>query len=395
MIWSIKRGLAILCVGLALSSCDTSPAPEHYDVIVRGGEVYDGLGNAPLRADIAVTGDRIAKIADLTEATATIDIDASGMAVSPGFINMLSWATESLIEDGRGMSDIKQGVTLEVMGEGWSMGPLNDQLKAVATARQGDIKYDITWNTLGEYLEFLENKGISPNVASYVGATTLRILEVGLDDTRATDEQLARMQDHVRVAMREGAIGVGSSLIYAPAFFADTDEMIALVSAAAEYGGRYISHIRNEGNRLEEAVAELIEISRSTGAPAEIYHLKAAGQSNWNKLENVFGMIEAARAEGLAMPSRLTCTPTQPARPGWMRRCHSGFRKGVTRIGLNAWRTRRCGRGSLQRCELIRTTGRTSCIMRDRMVCCSSVSATLICATSSARRCRKLRICAA
>jgi N-acyl-D-amino-acid deacylase len=301
MIRSIKRGVAILCVGLALTSCGTAPAPEHYDIIVRGGDVYDGLGNAPLQADVAITGDRIAKVAGLTEATATIEIDASGMAVSPGFINMLSWATESLIEDGRGMSDIKQGVTLEIMGEGWSMGPLNDQLRAVATARQGDIKYDITWNTLGEYLEFLENKGISPNVASYVGATTLRILEVGLDDTKATDEQLARMQEHVREAMREGAIGVGSSLIYAPAFFADTDEMIALVSAAAEYGGRYISHIRNEGNQLEEAVAELIEISRATGAPAEIYHLKAAGRSNWDKLDKVFDMVEAARNEGLAI----------------------------------------------------------------------------------------------
>jgi N-acyl-D-amino-acid deacylase len=301
MIRIIKRGIAVLCLGIALSSCGTTPTSEHYDTIIRGGDIYDGLGNAPVQADVAFSDDRIAKIGDLADATATIDVDASGMAVSPGFINMLSWATESLIEDGRGMSDIKQGVTLEVMGEGWSMGPLNDQLRAVATARQGDIKFDITWNTLGEYLEFLENKGISPNVASYVGATTLRILEVGLDDTKATDEQLARMQEHVRVAMREGAIGVGSSLIYAPAFFADTNEMIALVSAAAEYGGRYISHIRNEGNRLEEAVAELIEISRATGAPAEIYHLKAAGQSNWNKLENVFGMIEAARAEGLAI----------------------------------------------------------------------------------------------
>lgn len=301
MIRIIKRGFAILFVGIALSSCAMVPTAEHYDTIVRGGDVYDGLGSAPIKADVAITGDRIAKIGDLAGATANTEVDASGMAVSPGFINMLSWATESLIEDGRGMSDIKQGVTLEVMGEGWSMGPLNDELRAAAIAQQGDIKYDIEWNTLGGYLEFLENKGISPNVASYVGATTLRILEVGLDDAKATDEQLARMQEHVREAMREGAIGVGSSLIYAPAFFADTDEMIALVSAAAEYGGRYISHIRNEGNRLEEAVAELIEISRATGAPAEIYHLKAAGRSNWDKLEKVFDMVEAARAEGLAI----------------------------------------------------------------------------------------------
>jgi N-acyl-D-amino-acid deacylase len=196
MIRIVKRGIAVLCLGIALSSCGTTPTAEHYDTIIRGGDIYDGLGNAPVQADVAFSDDRIAKIGDLADATATIEIDATGMAVSPGFINMLSWATESLIEDGRGMSDIKQGVTLEVMGEGWSMGPLNDQLRAVATARQGDIKFDITWNTLGEYLEFLENKGISPNVASYVGATTLRILEVGLDDTRATPEQLAVLAHH-------------------------------------------------------------------------------------------------------------------------------------------------------------------------------------------------------
>ena len=298
---TLARLIQILLSVILLAGCTAPPEAEHYDVIIRGGDVYDGLGGAPLTADVALNGDRIARIGDLSSATAVQDIDASGMAVSPGFINMLSWATESLIEDGRGMSDIKQGVTLEVMGEGWSMGPVNDELKALVKAQQVDIEYDITWSTLGEYLEFLEDKGVSPNVASYVGAATLRMLEVGLDNTKATEEQLSRMQEHVRFAMREGAIGVGSSLIYAPGNFADTDELVALVSAAAEYGGRYISHIRSEGDRLEESVEELIHISRVTGAPAEIYHLKASGQPNWHKLEKVFALVESAREEGLAI----------------------------------------------------------------------------------------------
>lgn len=293
--------LTVRLVFIAILAAACTPQPVHYDVIIRGGDVYDGLGGPPIRADVAIDGDRIAKIGNLAGATANGEVDASGKAVAPGFINMLSWATDSLIADGRGMSDLKQGVTLEVMGEGWSMGPLNDAMRARAIARQGDIKYDIAWTTLGGYLEFLENEGISPNVASYVGATTLRIMEVGFDNVKATDEQLARMQEQVRLAMREGALGVGSSLIYAPANFADTHELIALVSAAAEYDGRYISHIRNEGNRLEEAVGELIDIARTTGVPAEIYHLKAAGKANWGKIDKVFELVENARAGGLAI----------------------------------------------------------------------------------------------
>jgi len=298
---TLVRQVQILFALILLAGCTGSAEPENYDVIIRGGDVYDGLGGVPMKADVAISGDRVAKIGDLAAATATNEVDATGKAVSPGFINMLSWATESLIVDGRGMSDLKQGVTLEVMGEGWSMGPVNDELRALAIAQQQEFKYDIEWTTLGEYLEFLEQRGISPNVASYVGATTLRMLEIGFDNAEASDEQLARMQEHVRVAMREGAIGVGSSLIYAPGNFASTDELIALVSAAAEYGGRYISHVRSEGNRLEESIDELIEISESTGAPAEIYHLKAAGRDNWRKLDNVFAMIEQARADGLAI----------------------------------------------------------------------------------------------
>lgn len=291
----------VLLVTLAACSKQGAPDPvaaEPFDLLIANGEIYDGLGGDPYRADIAIRGDRIVGIgADLGTAKRTID--ASGLAVAPGFINMLSWATESLIADGRSQSDIRQGVTLEVMGEGWSMGPLSDAMKAEAPGQQGDIKYDITWTTLGEYLQFLEDKGISTNVASFIGATTVRIHELGYADRAPSDEELKRMQDLVRSAMEEGALGVGSSLIYAPAFYADTNELIALSRVAAEYGGRYISHIRSEGGQFVEAVDELITIAREAGIGAEIYHLKAAGAENFDKLDVVFDRIEAARAAGL------------------------------------------------------------------------------------------------
>ena len=292
------KQLTILAVAFILGACSQQPAADH-DFIIRGGTVFDGLGSDPQRVDVAIDGDRIAAIGDLSGKIAVTEVDATGLAVAPGFINMLSWATESLIEDGRAMSDIKQGVTLEVMGEGWSMGPLNDAMKAEIVDRQNLIQYDIEWTTLGEYLEFLVARGISPNVASYVGAATVRIHELG-EENRAPDaDELARMQDLVRTAMEEGALGVGSSLIYAPGNFADTDELIALVSAAAEYGGAYISHLRSEGIRLEEGIQELIKIASVTGAPAEIYHLKAAGKSNWHKLQSAFALVESAREAGL------------------------------------------------------------------------------------------------
>jgi N-acyl-D-amino-acid deacylase len=297
-------GCALLAI--FLQGCERAG---DYDVIIRGGTIYDGTGELPYPGDVAITGDRIAVVGDLSESTGTIEIDARGKAVSPGFINMLSWATVSLIEDGRGMSDLKQGVTLEVMGEGFSMGPLNDDMKREMVARQGDIKYDVEWTTLNEYLEYLVDKGISPNVASYVGATTVRVHEVGYEDRPANEAELGRMQELVRGAMRDGALGVGSSLIYAPANFADTDELIALVSAAAEFGGAYISHIRSEGDRLEEAVTELVKIASMTGAPAEIYHLKASGRPNWYKLQNVFAMIEAAREAGLRITANMYTYP--------------------------------------------------------------------------------------
>ena len=300
--------LAALAVAF-LVACSPDPGEVDYDVIIRGGTIYDGLGEASYVADLAISGDRVAAIGDLAGFTAMNDVDADGLAVAPGFINMLSWANETLIEDGRAMSDVMQGVTLEVMGEGTSMGPLNEDMKRQAVDRQGDITYDIEWTTLGEYLEYLEARGVSVNVASYVGATTLRVHEVGYDDRPATEEELARMQEHVRQAMREGAMGVGSSLIYAPGNFADTDELIALVSAAAEYDGTYITHMRSEGSRLEEAVQEVIKIASLTSAPVEIYHLKASGRSNWHKLSNVFDMIESARREGLFITADMYTYP--------------------------------------------------------------------------------------
>jgi N-acyl-D-amino-acid deacylase len=275
-----------------------------FDLVIRGGTIYDGTGGPPVVADLAVRDGRIVAMGWGLGGGDTV-IDAAGLAVAPGFINMLSWATESLIEDGRSLSDIRQGVTLEVMGEGWSMGPLNERLVEVAQQRQGDIRYDITWRSLGEYLAQLEAKGIATNVASFVGATTLRIHEIGFDDRPATPAELLRMQALVREAMEEGALGVGSSLIYAPAFYASTEELIALCQAAAPYGGRYISHLRSEAGRLTEAVDELIHIAEAAGIGAEIYHLKAAGRANHGKLDEVIAKVEAARSRGLDITANM------------------------------------------------------------------------------------------
>ncbi len=317
-------GLLAACMTLVVAACSGRGDPiDRYDLIIRGGTIYDGLGGQPYAGDIAIRADRIVAIGDLGEASSDVEVDAAGLAVAPGFINMLSWATRSLIEDGRAMSDLKQGVTLEVMGEGVSMGPLNDSMRAEMIERQSEIRFAVEWTTLNEYLEFLEARGVSPNIASYIGATTVRIHEIGYDNRPASDEELQRMQDLVRDAMRDGALGVGSSLIYAPASFADTDELIALVNAAAEFGGAYISHIRSEGNRLEEGVQELIKIASLTGAPAEIYHLKASGQPNWYKLQGVFGMIEAAREAGLSItadmyPYAASATGLNASMPLWV-----------------------------------------------------------------------------
>ncbi len=272
-------------------------APQ-FDVILRGGTIYDGTGNRPGIGDVALTGDRIAAVGDLGTARAKREIDVRGLAVAPGFINMLSWATVSLLQDGHSQSDIRQGVTLEVFGEGWSMGPLNARMKKDMADGQADIKYQIPWTTLGEYLEYLVGRGVSCNVASFVGATTIRIHVLGYENRAPSPVELEQMRGLVRQAMEEGALGVGSSLIYAPAFYANTAELIELCKVAAEYQGMYISHMRSEGNKLLEAIDELIGIARQARLPAEIYHLKAAGRDNWAKRPRAIEMIEAARAAG-------------------------------------------------------------------------------------------------
>ncbi|MET0815599.1 MAG: amidohydrolase family protein, partial [Pseudoxanthomonas sp.] len=252
------------------------------------------------RVDVAIRGDRIvALLPPGTAVESSRTVDAHGQAVAPGFINVLSWANESLIADGRGVSDTKQGVTLEIFGEGWSMGPYNDRMKADALKQQGDIRYPIEWTTLGQYLDHLEKRGVTPNVASFVGATTVRIHELGEDDVKPDAAQLKRMQGLVRQAMGEGALGVGGSLIYPPAAFADSNELVALAQAAAESGGGYIAHMRSEADRFLEALDETIAISRATGQRAEAYHLKAAGEKNWPKMAQAIEKIEAARKEGL------------------------------------------------------------------------------------------------
>ncbi len=293
----------ICIVSLALwAACST---PQEYDIIIRNGTLYDGSGSAPFQGDLAIQGDTIAAVGSLGEAQGRTEIEAEGLAVAPGFINMLSWATESLIEDGRSQSGIRQGVTLEVFGEGSSMGPLNESMQEEMLKQQGDIKFDIPWTTLSEYLQHLVNKGVSPNVASFVGATTIREHVIGYDDRPPSPEELDQMRSLVRAAMEQGALGVGSSLIYAPASFASTEELTELAKVAAEYGGMYISHLRSEGDRLLEALDELITIARSAGIHAEIYHLKAAGKANWHKLQSVIDKVEAAQAEGLRITANM------------------------------------------------------------------------------------------
>jgi len=270
-----------------------------YDIIIRNGMIYDGNGGEPYKADLAINADTIAFIGDLSKESAKNEIDAKGMAIAPGFVNMLSWSNESLIEDGRSQSELRQGVTLEVMGEGESMGPLNAKMKERLKKGQTDIKYNVEWNTLGEYLNWLEKKGISCNVASFVGATTVREYAVGEDDRDPTAAEMDSMRSLVRQAMQEGAMGVGSSLIYPPAFFAKTNELVKLCKEASRYNGMYISHIRNEGNKLFEAVDELMTISKEANVPAEIYHFKASGKDNWWKVDSLIKKINKARAEGL------------------------------------------------------------------------------------------------
>ncbi len=297
-----RRGLLFVVFGVIFGACTSPPA---YELILRNGTIVDGIGAPSFVGDLAINDDRITAVGDLGDSRGVTELDVSGLVVAPGFINMLSWAGEALLEDGRSQGDIRQGVTLEVFGEGVSGGPLTDQMKTLEVTSQGDIKFDVEWTTLGDYLEHLEGKGVSPNIASFVGATTLRVHEVGYEDRPPTADELDRMRGLVRQAMEEGAIGIGSSLIYSPGFYAQTDELIELTKVAAEYGGLYISHMRSEGNGLLESVDELLRIARESGIRAEIYHLKAAGQSNWDKLGDVIERVEAARSEGLEITANM------------------------------------------------------------------------------------------
>jgi len=298
----ILYGLALVF----LVACTSNP---EFDIILRNGMIYDGTGSSPYAGDIAISGDTIAAIGDLKSYSGRVEIEANRMAVAPGFINMLSWAGESLIEDGHSQSNIRQGVTLEVMGEGWSGGPLNPSMKKEEIKQQGDIRYDIEWSTLGEYLEFFEKKGVSCNIASFVGATTLRINALGYEDRAPTPEEMDHMKMLVKEAMEEGAVGISTSLIYAPAFFASTEELIEFCRGGSEYDGLYIKHIRSEGDQLMEGIDEVIEIADHASIDSEIYHLKAAGTENWYKMDLVVAKIDSARKAGLDITADMYTYP--------------------------------------------------------------------------------------
>jgi len=327
----MKNRALLYAIILIISACTTTVT--RYDLLIENGIVYDGNGGQAYIADIGINGDRVVAIGQL-RASANDVINAEGLVVAPGFINMLSWATDSLIIDGRSQGDIRQGVTLEVFGEGRSEGPLNEAMREQTIATQGDIKWPVEWTTLDEYLEFLVERGVSPNVASFVGATSVRVHEIGYDDRPPTAAELERMKNLVREAMEDGALGLGSSLIYAPAFYADTEELIALAEVVGEYNGIYISHMRSEGNRLLESVDELIRIAREGNVGAEIYHLKMAGQQNWDKFDAVVEKVESARAEGLDITANIYTytagsTGLDAGMPPW-----------VQEGGYESWRSR-------------------------------------------------------
>jgi len=317
---------------LVLTACAPSP---QYDLVIRNGTIYDGSGSPGFIGDVAINGDTIAVIGSLGKATGQAEIDAAGLAVSPGFINMMCWANESLIEDGRSQSDIRQGVTLEVLGEGNSMGPLNEEMKELMVKHQGDIKYDVEWTTLDEYLRFLEDRGVSPNVASFIGAETPREYVIGYEDRAPTPDELEEMREIVRTAMKDGALGVASALIYPPGSFAETDELIALAKVAAEFDGIYISHVRGEGSHLPVAIGELIDIARTADIRAEIYHLKASGQKNWHLFPEAVAMVEQARAEGLHITADIYTYPASStglnaSMPPWVQ--EGGFEASLERL---------------------------------------------------------------
>jgi len=329
----MRRVVLFFHIVMLIAGASVVCRSETYDVVIASGQIYDGSGGPAYTADVGIRQDRIAAVGQLSGDADRV-IDARGLAVAPGFINMLSWANDCLIEDGRSQSDIRQGVTLEVMGEGWSMGPLTDAMKREMRASQADIKFSVEWTTLGEYLDYLVRKGVSPNVASFVGATTVRVHAVGYEDRRATSGELRQMRRLVRTAMREGAVGVSSALIYAPGCYADTEELTALAEAAGQYDGMYISHIRSEGDRLLEALDELMTIAREANIAAELYHMKVAGRSNWHKLDAMIERIEKARVAGLSITANMYnytagATGLDAAMPPW-----------VQAGGHQAWMTR-------------------------------------------------------
>ena len=318
---------------LLIFSCSSH---KDYDILIKNGIIADGSGNPTYIGSVGINADTIAAVGKL-KATGRLEIDATDLVVAPGFINMLSWATESLIQNGRSESDIMQGVTLEVFGEGWSMGPLNKNLKKELQlpTEQGDIKYDIDWNTLDEYLQSLVRRGISPNVASFIGATTVRINHIGYENRAPTDEELNSMKQMVKEAMEDGALGVGSSLIYAPAFYSSTEELIELSKVASEYNGLYISHMRSEGNRLLQGVDELITIANEADIRAEIYHLKMSGKENWNKYDEVVKKIDSARTSGLRITTNMYtyiagATGLDASMPPWVQ--EGGYEKWAERL---------------------------------------------------------------
>jgi len=329
------RRLCSLAASLALIACVSlaraAPADNSiHDLVLRNGMVYDGSGQKPFPGDIAIDGDRITYVGPRRELHGRTEIDMRGQAVAPGFINMLAHPEESLFADGRALSDLVQGVTLEVMGE-FSMGPLNQDMKRLMVERQDDIKFPVTWTTLGEYLQTLESHGIGPNVASFVGAPTVRTLVLGERDVQPSPQQLSEMQALVHRAMEEGALGVTTMLIYAPANYARTPELIALAQESARCGGIYTAHMRSEGDRIESAIQETIDIAKASGAPAEIYHLKLAGQDNWGKLDRVVNMVESARSSGVRISANMYtytagATGLDAAMPLW-----------VQDGGLEAW----------------------------------------------------------
>jgi N-acyl-D-amino-acid deacylase len=314
--------LALGVIALAQSQPRPGSQPLSFDIIIKGGTVYDGTGRPPRRADVGILNNRIAAIGNLSRATAPTIVDAKGLAVAPGFINMLAHSESSLIVDPRSLSELKQGVTTQIFGE-FSMGPLNDQMKQRLRGTQGDVKYEIEWTTLSEYLNYLEKRGISQNVASFIGAVTIRENVIGLEDKPPTPAQLDQMRELVRREMESGALGITTALIYPPAFFAKTDELIELCKVAAKYRGKYTTHMRSEGNQLLEAVQETIRISREAGLPAEIYHLKASGESNWPKMDLVIKLIEDARRQGVKITANMYTYPAggtglDAAMPPWV-----------------------------------------------------------------------------